>query len=208
MIRLVAFLIGLVTLVFLIMRTWRIFRGNKLKLVLLDRDGVINEDREDYVKCPEEFEFVEGSIEAIKRLNNAEIKVVVVTNQGGIGRGLYTKEDLEEIHGYMRQTLAEAGAHVDQIFFCADHPDSPTERRKPGAGMLREALAYAGVRPEETCMVGDDMRDLIPAANCKINRHLVLTGKGQKTLRNPDFHTVAPVQVHENLNQAVERILG
>lgn len=205
MIRLLLFLLGILLVIFLFFRIQQLKK--RPKLVLLDRDGVINEDRHDYVKSLEEFEFIPGSIEAIKMLNDAGIKVIVVTNQGGIGRTLYTREDLEEIHQYMKDELEAAGAHVDEIFFCADHPDSPTHRRKPNPGMLEEALTYAKTNPTQTHMVGDSVRDMVPAFTLGIHRHLVLTGHGQKSLEDPKLKECFPVQVHETLLDAVKEIL-
>lgn len=208
MIRLVVFLFFVVAIGFLLMRAWGLFQKNRPKLVLLDRDGVINKDRKDYVKTTGEFQFIDGSIDAIKMLNEAGVHVVVVTNQGGIGRGLYTREDLEEIHAHMKEGLAEMGAHVDHIFFCADHPDSPTERRKPGTGMLEEGLAAVNVSSSQAHMVGDALRDMVPAKTLGIQRHLVLTGKGNQTLREQALKEVFPVRVHENLLEAVKSILA
>jgi D-glycero-D-manno-heptose 1,7-bisphosphate phosphatase len=206
MIRLMIFLLCVTGIIFLVMRSFQT-KTNLPKLVLLDRDGVINVDRPNYVKSPEEFEFIPGVIEAIKRLNDAKIKVMIITNQGGIGRGLYTHDDLADIHAHMEEALKAGGARVDQIFICPDHPDSPSHRRKPGTGMFEEALRHINVKPEDTHMIGDDMRDLIPAFKCGIHRHLVLTGKGKKTLENPELKTIAPLQVHKDLLEAVKDIL-
>lgn len=180
----------------------------EIQLILLDRDGVINVDRADYVKNVEEFKFIEGAIEGIKLLNEAQIPVAIITNQGGIGRGLYTKEDLEEIHEHMRKELAKHGAFVDKIFYCSDHPDAPSHRRKPNPGMLEEALVFFKVSPQKTHMIGDDMRDIIPAFQCNIHRHLVLTGKGEKTKQNKMLQDYAPVSIHSNLLQAAQAIIG
>ncbi len=206
MIRLIVFLLCAAGFGFFVMRSLRLKR-HLPKLVLLDRDGVINVDRSDYVKSKGEFEFIPGSIEAIKLLNKARVKVIVVTNQGGIGKGLYTHEDLEDIHQHMKDGLKVGGAHVDQIFICADHPDSPSHRRKPNPGMIEEALDQTKTRPEEAHMIGDDMRDLLPALQCGVHRHLVLTGKGKKTLKDPELQSVSAFKVHANLLEAIKEIL-
>lgn len=177
------------------------------ELVLLDRDGVINIDRKDYVKKPEEFVFEEGSMEAIALLNKAKIPVIMVTNQGGIGRALYTEKDLEAIHSHMQKELKKFSAHIDHIIVCPDHPDHPTKRRKPNTGMLEEALEIAKSNPKKTHMIGDDLRDIIPAFKLGIQRHLVLTGKGKKTIDNPDLKNYTPVKIHENLLEAIWSIL-
>ncbi|MBM3611042.1 MAG: HAD-IIIA family hydrolase [Alphaproteobacteria bacterium] len=177
-------------------------------LVLLDRDGVINVDRKDYVKKPEEFIFEPGSIEAIKLLNQAHIPVIIITNQGGIGRGLYSEKDLENIHGYMKNELKKAEAHVDHIIMCPDHPDQPSHRRKPNPGMIEEALALTKANPERAHMIGDDLRDIIPAFKCGIHRHLVLTGKGEQTLQKIELENYNPIKIHKNLLDAVRNILS
>ena len=177
-------------------------------LILLDRDGVINVDQKDYVKKPEEFMFEPGSIEAIALLNQAQVPVVVITNQGGIGRGLYTEKDLEDIHDFMQQELKKAEAYIDHIIMCPDHPDQPSHRRKPNPGMIEEALALTKADPERTHMIGDDLRDMIPAFECGIHRHLVLTGKGEKTLQKNKLENYNPIKIHKNLLDAVRNILS
>lgn len=177
-------------------------------LILLDRDGVINVDQKDYVKKPEEFMFEPGSIEAIALLNQAQVPVAVITNQGGIGRGLYTEKDLENIHTFMQQELKKAGAHIDYIIMCPDHPDQPSHRRKPNPGMIEEALKLVKANPKRTHMIGDDLRDIIPAFKYGIHRHLVLTGKGEKTLKSSELTTYHPVKIHKNLLEAVKDILS
>lgn len=207
MIRLLLFLLGVSLLVFLLSRAWRFKYGNIPKLVVLDRDGVINVDRSDYVKSVEEFQFIPGSMEAIRHLNDAKVKVIVATNQGGIGRMLYTREDLDLIHTHMQEELASIGAHIDHIFFCADHPDSPSHRRKPNPGMLEEALNLTAIPPHQAHMIGDSVRDMLSASKCDMHRHLVLTGHGEQSVRNDTLKEAFPVQIHENLLEAVHNIL-
>jgi len=207
MIRLLIFLIGIAIFALIINRIWKIRNGKKTKLVLLDRDGVVNEDRKDFVKKISEFKFIDGSIDAIKKLNQAGIKVAIVTNQSAVGRKIITRQDLQDIHDYMTAELENKGAKIDAIYFCADHPDSATNRRKPGTGMLEEALQHFKVKPQETNMVGDALRDLQPAKKLGIHRHLVLTGKGQTTLNDKNLQECIPFEVHKNLKDAVHTIL-
>jgi D-glycero-D-manno-heptose 1,7-bisphosphate phosphatase len=176
-------------------------------LILLDRDGVINVDRKDYVKTPEEFIFEPGAIEAISLINKAKIPVIIVTNQGGIGRGLYKEKDLDAIHQHMQNMLKKAGAHIDHIIVCPDHPDRPGHRRKPNPGMLEEALALTKADPKKTHMIGDDLRDMIPAFTLGIHRHLVLTGKGKKTIESKELKKYNPLKIHKNILNAVRDIL-
>ncbi len=207
MIRLLIFLIGIAVFALIVHRIWQMRNGKKTKLVLLDRDGVINEDCKDFVKKISEFKFIDGSIDAIKKLNQAGIKVAIITNQSAVGRKMITRQDLQDIHDYMTAELEKNGAKVDAIYFCADHPDSATNRRKPGTGMLEEALQHFKVKPQETHMVGDALRDLQPAKKLGIHRHLVLTGKGQTTLNDKNLQDCSPFEVHKDLKDAVHTIL-
>ena len=207
MIRLLIFLIGIAVMVLIIRRIWQLRTSAQTKLVLLDRDGVINEDRKDFVKKISEFKFIDGSISAIKTLNQAGVKVAIITNQSAVGREIITRENLQDIHDYMQAEMELHGAKVDAIYFCADHPDSATNRRKPGTGMLEEALAYFKASPDQTHMVGDALRDLQPAKKLGIHRHLVLTGKGEKTLNDKSLQDCSPFEVHKNLQDTVAVIL-
>ena len=207
MIRLLIFLIGLAVMVLVIRRIWQLRHSTQTKLVLLDRDGVINEDRKDFVKNISEFQFIDGAIGAIKKLNQAGIKVAIVTNQSAVGREIISREDLQDIHDYMTAEMEKYGSKVDALYFCADHPDSATNRRKPGAGMLEEALEHFKAKPQETHMVGDALRDLQPAKKLGIHRHLVLTGKGEKTLNDKNLQDCSPFEVHKDLKDAVSTLL-
>jgi D-glycero-D-manno-heptose 1,7-bisphosphate phosphatase len=207
MIRLLIFLIGIALFVLIIYRILQIRNGRKTKLVLLDRDGVINKDRKDFVKSISEFIFIDGSIEAIKKLNDAAIKVAIVTNQSAVGRELITRQDLQDIHDYMNGEIEKHNAKIDAIYFCVDHPDSATNRRKPGTGMLEEAVNHFKVKVEETHMIGDALRDLQPAKKLGIHRHLVLTGKGETTIKDTQLQECSPFEVHKNLLDAVNSIL-
>lgn len=179
----------------------------KPKLVLLDRDGVINVNSPTSVRHVGEFEFLPGAVEAIHLLNTAGIKVAVVTNQANVGRGKLSEATLLEIHDHMRAELEKKGAHIDHIFYCPDAPETNSHRRKPNPGMLEEALAMFQANPAETPMVGDDIRDLQAAMKMGCPRHVVLTGHGEKTIQDPAFDTVQPVHVHKDVLAAVKFIL-
>ena len=157
------------------------------KLIVLDRDGVINSDSEHFIKSPEEWRPVPGSVEAVARLNHAGYRVVVATNQSGIGRGLFDMGMLNTIHEKMHKALAHAGARVDAIFFCPHTADSKCECRKPKAGMLIEIGKRFNTELTGVPCIGDSLRDLQAAEAVGAQPMLVLTGKGEKTLRDGDF---------------------
>lgn len=175
------------------------------RLVLLDRDGVLNVDRPDSVRHPDALEMIPGAAEAVARLNNAGIATALVTNQAVVGRGEVAPAMLENILAKMRSLLQQAGAHLDAEFVCTDAVDSL--RRKPAPGMLLEALARFGAAPAETPMIGDALRDLEAAVAAGCPRILVLTGKGMETARElPD--RVRPVAIRADLAAAVDAILA
>jgi len=139
-----------------------------MKLVMLDRDGVLNEDRADYVKHPGELVMIQRAAEACALLNRAGVKVALVSNQSVVGRGIISEEMLERIHAKLRGELSAAGARLDLVLTCTDAPWSASERRKPAPGMLREALAHFRLPREEAVMIGDQLSDLA-AAQAAIN---------------------------------------
>lgn len=174
----------------------------------MDRDGVLNIDRSDSVKTPGEFELLPRAGEAVARLNQAGVKVAVVTNQSIVGRGIITEEMLARIHETMRDALARAGARIDTLLIAPEPPGGHGTRRKPAPGMLREALtrhhAEAGTSP----MIGDALRDLEAAAALGCPRILVRTGKGAATQAGGLPDAVLPVAVHDDLWDAVDAILS
>jgi D-glycero-D-manno-heptose 1,7-bisphosphate phosphatase len=157
------------------------------KLIVLDRDGVINYDSDQFIKSPDEWRPIPGSLEAIARLNHAGFRVVVATNQSGIGRGLFDMATLNAIHEKMHKALAQVGGRVDALFYCPHTADSVCECRKPKAGMLKEIGYRYGVEMTGVPCVGDSVRDLEAAEAVGAQPLLVLTGKGEKTLRAGNF---------------------
>jgi D-glycero-D-manno-heptose 1,7-bisphosphate phosphatase len=133
---------------------------HQLKLVILDRDGVINHDSPHYIKSPEEWHAIDGSLEAIAKLNQAGIKVGIATNQSGVARGYYTLEALNNIHQKMKRELEHYHGHIDQLEFCSHHPDENCECRKPKAGMLIKICHDLNISFHETVMMGDSKRDI------------------------------------------------
>lgn len=175
-------------------------------LVLLDRDGVLNEDRQDFVKNPGELTMIAGAADAVARLNRAGHTVAVVSNQSGVGRGLMTPEDLGAVHAALTDRLDAAGGHLDALIYCTDPPWAATPRRKPGPGMLAEALAQFGAPPDEAVMIGDAVRDLEAAAALGIRRVLVRSGKGRAA--EADLPpALQPVAVYDDLAAAVDALL-
>ena len=130
-------------------------RGARPKLIILDRDGVINHDSDAYIKSPDEWRPLPGSIEAIARLTKAGFRIAVVTNQSGVARGLFDLQVLAAIHAKMLALVEKAGGRIDAIFFCPHGPNAACECRKPKPGLFVEALERFGALPAETWSVGD-----------------------------------------------------
>ena len=152
-----------------------------MRLVVLDRDGTINHDSDQYIKSPAEWKPIAGSVEAIARLTQSDWRVMVATNQSGIARGLFDTATLNAIHAEMHRAVSQAGGRIDAIFFCPHAADSNCECRKPKPGLLREIAARLNVELEGVPMVGDSLRDLQAAAAVGATPCLVLTGKGRNT---------------------------
>jgi D-glycero-D-manno-heptose 1,7-bisphosphate phosphatase len=152
-----------------------------MKLLMLDRDGVINHDSEQYIKSPAEWKPIKGSIEAIARLTQAGWRIVVATNQSGIARGLFDMSMLNAIHDAMHKAVIQAGGRIEAIFFCPHAADANCECRKPKAGMLEEIRRRLNVPLQGVPYVGDSLKDLQAAAAAGARPVLVLTGKGKKT---------------------------
>jgi D-glycero-D-manno-heptose 1,7-bisphosphate phosphatase len=152
------------------------------KLVVLDRDGVINFDSTEYIKRPEEWRPIPGSMEAIARLHRHGFRVFVVTNQSGVGRGLFTLATLERIHDRMRAAVTAAGGAIEGIYFCPHEPTAGCDCRKPGIGLLRRLEQERSLSLAGAPLVGDKWSDLVAARAVGARPILVLTGAGQSTL--------------------------
>ncbi len=153
-----------------------------MKLIILDRDGVINQDRDDFVKSADEWVPLEGSMDAIAFLTQAGYTLVVATNQSGIGRQYFTMQELTEMHNKMHKLVQQAGGQIDGIWFCPHTGASGCNCRKPAPGMVEDILARFNARAEDVYMVGDSLRDLQAIDAVGGKPVLVLTGKGKKTL--------------------------
>jgi len=157
------------------------------RLIVLDRDGVISHDSDQFIKSPDEWRPIPGSLAAIARLNHAGYRVVVATNQSGVGRGLLDIATLNAIHEKLHRALAQVGGRLDAIFYCPHTGDSHCECRKPRPGMLEEIGRRFNVDMTGVPCVGDSERDLLAAQAVGAQPMLVLTGKGETTLRQGKF---------------------
>lgn len=151
-----------------------------VKLVILDRDGTINEDRDDFVKTVDEWVPLPGALEAIARLNHAGWHTVVATNQSGLGRGTFDVATLNAMHAKMNQLLAKQGGRIDAVFFCPHAPDEACRCRKPLPGLFEQIGERFGVDLRECPVVGDTLRDLLAGAAVGCPTHLVRTGKAAR----------------------------
>jgi D-glycero-D-manno-heptose 1,7-bisphosphate phosphatase len=173
-----------------------------MKIVLLDRDGILNEDRADYVKNPKELVLVPGVGEAVARLNDAGLKVAIVSNQSAVGRGIISMSMLEQINEKLLTELRRAGARIDLFLVCTDAPGPPSQRRKPAPGMLHEALDHFRMKPSDAVMIGDQLTDLQAAKAAGVARYLVRTGKGAQTQAAGLPADILPVAVYDSLMAA------
>jgi D-glycero-D-manno-heptose 1,7-bisphosphate phosphatase len=174
-------------------------------LIILDRDGVINEDSDAFIKSAAEWRPIPGSLEAIARFNRSGYSVVVASNQSGIGRRLFGLAALNAIHARMRRELAELGGRIDAIFFCPHHPEAGCDCRKPQDGMFRQIAERFQVDLRGVPAVGDSHRDLQAARSAGASPILVRTGKGKKV---EDIARAEGVPIFANLAAVADAILG
>ena len=153
-----------------------------MKLILLDRDGVINFDSDLFIKSPDEWKPIPGSLEAIARLNQWGYRVIVATNQSGIGRGLFDMDTLNAIHDKMIKAVAQVGGRIDAVFFCPHTNNDKCDCRKPKPGMFRRIADTLNADLKGVAAIGDSLRDLQACAAAGCRPMLVRTGKGEKTL--------------------------
>jgi len=173
------------------------------RYVLMDRDGVINHDSEDFIKSPEEWRPIDGSLEAIALLNKHGYDIMVVTNQSGLARGLFDLSMLSKIHDKMHRLLAQKGGQIAAIYYCPHGPDDLCNCRKPKPGLLEQFALEKNVDLKTVYFIGDSLRDIQAAQAVGAKPILVLTGKGQLTLdKNPNLN----IPVFENLYAAVQFI--
>lgn len=179
------------------------------KLLILDRDGVINHDSDAFIKTPDEWIAIPGSLEAIARLSHAGWRIVVASNQSGVGRGMFTMDTLGAIHAKMRREVTQAGGVIEAIFICPHAPDEGCACRKPASGMFKDIAQRLDVPLAGVPAVGDSLRDLQAASQSGCVPWLVLTGKGQSTwaLAGESGELPMGTQVADNLAAIADRLL-
>lgn len=175
------------------------------RFVLIDRDGVVNEDSDDFIKTPDEWQPISGSLEAIALLNRHGYKVAVISNQSGVARGLFDEAMLATIHGKMQRLLADVGGKVEAIYYCPHGPDSTCDCRKPKPGLLIKCATEHQIDLTDTYVIGDSLRDIQAAQAVGAKPILVLTGKGELTLaNNPNLN----IPVFSDLQHAAAFIIA
>lgn len=179
--------------------------NDPLKLVVLDRDGVINRDSPDFIRTADQWEPLPGSLEAIAELTRAGWTVVVATNQSGIARGYLTRRELERIHARMESAVRQAGGRIDAIFVCPHGPGEGCDCRKPGTGLFRQIEARYGQPVAGVPAVGDSERDLEAARRAGARPILVMTGNGRETAAR--LGAAAP-EAYADLRSAVSALIG
>ncbi len=177
-----------------------------MKLVILDRDGVINQDSDQFIKNPDEWKPIPGSLEAIAKLNHTGYRVVVASNQSGIGRGLFDMTALNAINDKMYRALGQFGGRIDALFYCPHAAEADCDCRKPKPGMFLDIAQRFNVSLSGVPSVGDSLRDLQAASAAGAQPILVLTGKGKKTKAAGGFPE--GTQVYADLAEAVRRIVA
>ncbi len=177
-----------------------------MRLVILDRDGVINYDSDQFIKTPDEWRPIPGSLEAIASLNQAGFRVVVASNQSGVGRGLLDMATLNAINGKMHAMLARMGGRIEAVFFCPHAADSRCACRKPKPGLLLEIGLRYHVDLKGVPVIGDSLRDLQAARAAGATPILVRTGKGSLTLQAGDLP--ADTYVFDDLAEVARALLA
>ena len=178
---------------------------NARKLIILDRDGVVNSDSKNYIKTPDEWIPIPRSLSAISCLNKLGYAVVVATNQSGIARGYYSLETLEAIHRKMQEELVKVEGHIERIYFCPHAPDADCACRKPNPGLLYTiSQDFPKAFPDDATLVGDSLRDIQAAQEAGCGAVLVKTGNGRKTIASNKGLDWIPI--FEDLSDYVSRL--
>lgn len=185
-----------------------------MKLIILDRDGVINEDAGDYITSVDEWQPIPGSIEAIARLSRAGFTPVVATNQSGLARGLFDLDDLEAMHAKMAGLVEDNGGKLEAVFYCPHHPDEGCKCRKPKTGMLDAIEAEFNTSLQEVPFVGDKLKDMLAGSAKGCQLYLVRSGRGRITeaslISEGEMPGLSPTQVtiYDDLEQVVDALLS
>jgi len=176
-----------------------------MKLIILDRDGVINQDSDDYIKSVDEWQPIAGSIEAIAKLSMNDYRIVVATNQSGIARGYFDLDALNQMHDKMHKLVNDAGGSIDAVLYCPHGPDEACDCRKPKPGMLEDVAARLRTDLKAVPVVGDSLRDMQVAEAVGARPLLVRTGKGERTIAKLGDSLAYPV--FDDLAAVVEMLL-
>ena len=181
---------------------------NSITTVFLDRDGVINEDSDAYIKSRDEFHPLPGSLAAIARLSKNGIRVILITNQSVINRGMVPLSELEAIHDQLCQAVSSLGGRITDIFFCPHRPNEGCDCRKPKPGLIRAAVNRYGIDLAQSVMIGDSAKDILAgkAAGCGLTV-LVQTGKAQSAMRSLEMSASRPDHIATDLDAAVAWLL-
>jgi len=172
------------------------------KAVFIDRDGVINQDLGKYITKPEEFVFLPGVIDALKKLQKTEYKIIIITNQGGVGKGIYTEKDVKDIHDKMVKTLKAEGVRIDGVYYCPHHPNEDCECRKPRLGMVNAAIKDHKIDVKGSFFIGDKTSDIKAGKDAGCKTFLVHTGYAG---RDKKYDTI-PDFLAANLLEAIEKL--
>lgn len=181
------------------------------RLVILDRDGVINEDSDNYIKSLAEWHPIPGSIEAMARLSKAGFTIAIATNQSGLNRGLFDLDDLEAIHAKLTDLVMEQGGEIAGIFYCPHTPEEHCNCRKPQSGLIDAIERALCVSAKHVPMIGDALRDLEAGLGKRCVPVLVKTGKGEhtlNTLRADPQHPLTDVAVFDNLAAVADYLIS
>lgn len=179
-----------------------------IRWVILDRDGVINQDSDNYVRSPDEWIPLPGSIEAIARLSQAGLPVTVATNQSGLARGYFDEAALEAMHDKLYELVEAAGGQIDALAFCPHGPDDGCDCRKPAPGLIKALAQAMDMDPAQAIVIGDSLRDLQAGQACGCQLALVRTGKGRKSEAALADSGLDQVAVYNDLREAVEALLS
>ncbi len=186
-----------------------------MKLLILDRDGTLNRSRDDYVASPDEWEALPGALEAVARLNHDGWRVVLATNQSGIGRGLFDMASLNAIHAKMHRALAAVGGRVEAVFFCPHAPEDDCRCRKPEPGLFVQIGERFGVSLEDVAVAGNSLRHVQAGAAAGCPTHLLMTGKSSHLRVGgalPEAALIADLpegtRVHEDLSSFADWLLA
>ena len=180
-----------------------------MKTIFLDRDGVINFDSPNYIKGIDEVRFIPQSLDAIVRLTQAGFQIFIITNQAGIGRGLFTLEDLSDTHAFITQAVEDAGGNIVGIFFCPHAPDDGCDCRKPNAGLFEQAREIYDIDMDTAIMIGDSAKDMWAATNAGcVTTILVQTGYTPMEQILSDLPEHTPAYIARDLSDAADWILA